>query len=347
MVNPTRFCQADLELAYKIVNMHPVAKANLALLGDKRFIFNENRTAFIMYVVQGRSWIALGDPVGTAEAVPALVHRFYEACAREGGRPVFYEVQGKHLATYEKLGMRAVKIAEEGRVAVETFTLEGREKKDLRNAVRKAEKEGCRFEMMSEVTPAMLLELRAVSDEWLESKPAREKRFSLGFFDEDYLSHFSVGVIRREGRIIAFVTVWSGWARTELFLDLMRSFQDVPRGTMDLLFVRLMQWAQAEGYTWFNLGMSPLPEPIRTGHRTIWDWFLAVVRRVGERFYNAQGIRRYKEKFDPEWTPRYVIAHGHLPLLRGLMDVVVLTSGGKRGVLPSSWYCIPRKGNLV
>src|SRR5215216_7590649 len=84
--------KADLKQARKIVRAYPVAKANLALLGDKKFLFNELQSSFVMYGVQGRSWIALGDPVGPPEEAPLLIQRFYQASIARGGRPVFYEV---------------------------------------------------------------------------------------------------------------------------------------------------------------------------------------------------------------------------------------------------------------
>jgi len=35
----------------------------LVYLRDKALLFNDDRTAFVMYGVQGRTWVALGDPV--------------------------------------------------------------------------------------------------------------------------------------------------------------------------------------------------------------------------------------------------------------------------------------------
>ena len=42
-------------------------EANLALLGDKRFLFSESGESFMMFGVRGRSWIALGGPIGLIE----------------------------------------------------------------------------------------------------------------------------------------------------------------------------------------------------------------------------------------------------------------------------------------
>jgi len=324
-----------LDRVQEIVDAYPTAKGNLALLGDKRFLFNDERSAFVMYGDQGRSWIALGDPVGSPEEAPALIRRFYQMCVENGVRPVFHETRDENLPIYADLGLRPLEIAEEGRVSLASFSLAGPERRNLRNAVSKAEKEGCTFEWAADVTddPTLLPDLRMVSDVWLASRRTREKRFSIGYFNEAYLTNFSVGVVRQAGRPIAFVNVWEGDSGEELYLDLMRALPDVPRGTMDLLFVRLMQRAQAEGYIWFNVGMSPLSGTVDRSHHSLWSWIHAPVLRHTEKFYNVQGLRQYKDKFDPQWTPRYLVAPGGLALVRALVDVAALTSGGLRGIV--------------
>src|SRR5438270_3438596 len=82
--------EADFEQERTIVHDYPAAKANLAVLGDKKFLFNETQSSFVMYGTQGRSWIALGDPIGPPEEAPALIRRFYQAvnsgCANTSGQ---------------------------------------------------------------------------------------------------------------------------------------------------------------------------------------------------------------------------------------------------------------------
>ena len=326
---------ADLDWVRAIVRTYPETKANLALLGDKRFLFNEARSAFVMYGVTGRRWVALGDPVGPPAEAPALIRQFYQTCIERGARPTFYEVRDENLPLYTDLGLHALKVAEEGRVALSSFSLAGPERRNLRNAVRKAEKEGCKFEwVLAADVPALLSELRTVSDAWLSSKHTREKRFSIGCFDEDYLKDFSVGLVRQNGQIIAFVTLWAGTLGEELYLDLMRSLPEVPRGTMDLLFVRLIARTQEKkGYSWFNLGMSPLSGGVDQPSQPIWGQIYTHLLHHGEMFYNIKGLRQYKEKFDPQWSPRYLVAPGGFGLVRSLIDVAALTSGGLRGMI--------------
>ncbi len=308
---------------------------NLALLGDKSFLFSESGNAFIMYGVQHRSWIAMGDPVGPAEEWPELLWRFREECHAHAGWPVFYEVACDHLNLYLDLGLNLLKLGEDARVALPAFTIEGGSRSVLRVAKRRVERNGYTFGMIpAEQTAALLPELRRVSDAWLESKHTREKHFSLGRFDEAYVRRFPVAVVRGpDGRIVAFATVWESAGREELSVDLMRHVPDAPNGLMDFLFIHLMLRGHAEGYQWFNLGMAPLSGLPQHELAPLWNRLGGFLFRHGEHFYNFQGLRRYKDKFGPEWRPRYLASPGGLALPQVLGDLSALISGGLGGLV--------------
>lgn len=57
----------DVVNATGIVMKQDAADANLVRMGDKHVMFSESGNAFIMYGIQGRSWIAFADPVGDEE----------------------------------------------------------------------------------------------------------------------------------------------------------------------------------------------------------------------------------------------------------------------------------------
>jgi phosphatidylglycerol lysyltransferase len=198
----------------------------------------------------------------------------------------------------------------------------------LRQAQRRAQREGLTFRIVPrEQVPELLPTLQRVSDEWLQAKSAAEKGFSLGRFSFAYLQRFPVGLVEHAGAVVAFANLWETDAREELSIDLMRHSASAPRGVMDFLFVELMLWGRAQGYHWFNLGMAPLAGLEQ--HRLAPAWHKAgrFVYRHGEEFYNFEGLRQYKEKFLPEWRPRYLAAPGRLALPRVLFDVTTLISG--------------------
>ncbi|MDD5713003.1 MAG: phosphatidylglycerol lysyltransferase domain-containing protein, partial [Smithellaceae bacterium] len=115
--------QVDMEQVASVVAESPMSYANLALLGDKNFLFNDKRNAFIMYGIAGRSWVAMGDPIGPFGEWRELVWHFREMCDRYDGWPVFYEVGPEALPLYLDLGLVPLKIGEEGRVLLEDFSL--------------------------------------------------------------------------------------------------------------------------------------------------------------------------------------------------------------------------------
>jgi phosphatidylglycerol lysyltransferase len=311
-----------------IVNAHD-SNANLALLGDKNLMFNEDRTAFIMYQVSGSSWVAMGDPVGPAVLCEPLAWDFLETCDRMAVSPVFYQVAPENLSLYIDLGMTLTKLGEEARIPLRAFSLEGPSRADLRQTHRRSLRDGAEFAVVPRAeVPSIIPELRAVSDWWLAEKKAGEKRFSLGYFDEKYLARFDCAVVRCGGVIVAFSNIWKAGVDMELSIDLMRYSGAAPKAIMDFLLVECMLWGKAQKYQWFNLGMAPLSGLEEHPLAPTWTKLGRMVQRYGETFYHLEGLRKYKEKFLPVWRPRYLAAAGKLAVPGALLDVTALVSGG-------------------
>jgi phosphatidylglycerol lysyltransferase len=325
---------ADLDKAYNVIGRARNAAANLALLGDKALLFSANGKAFIMYGIEGRSWVALGDPVGPEEESAELAWQFRALCDRHDGWPVFYQVGVEHFPLYLDLGLALLKLGEEARVPLQSFSLEGGSRKGLRHDHKRAETEGCTFAVIPvEGIPALLPELKAISDAWLAEKHTREKGFSLGYFKPEYLQRFPVGIVRKGGKIVAFANLWLGAEKEELSPDLMRYLPEAPHGVMEYLFVQLMLWGKEAGYRWFNLGMAPFSGLENRALAPLWNRLGALMFQHGEHFYNFQGLRQYKEKFNPEWEPRYLASPAGLALPRILTNLASLIAGGLKGVL--------------
>jgi phosphatidylglycerol lysyltransferase len=324
---------ADLERVETLIADVDDSSANLALLGDKTLLFNAERTAFIMYQEAGHSWVAMGDPVGPIEVCEPLAWEFLENCDVMAVSPVFYQVKPQNLPLYIDLGLHLSKLGEEARVPLDSFSLEGSARADLRQAHRRANRDGAEFEIVPRANVgAILPELRAVSDAWLAEKNTAEKRFSLGFFDERYIMHFDCGVVRRGGAVVAFANIWRG-ASNELSVDLMRYNDAAPKGVMDYLLIECMLWGKSLGYQWFNLGMAPLSGLEEHALAPAWHKIGRMVQRYGEMFYPFEGLRKYKEKFLPVWRPRYLAAPHGLGMAGALLDVTALISGGVGKVL--------------
>jgi len=323
-----------LRKAAFMVARSPDPEANLALLGDKSLLFNDDASGFVMFGVQGRSWVAMGGPVAPDPVRGDLAWRFRTLVDRHDGWPVFYQVGPGDLDLCVDLGLTLVKLGEEAIVPLETFSLEGGSREPLRRSRRQAKKEGCTFGMIDvEDVPAILPELRAVSDRWLAARKVRERRFSLGYFDESYLGRYPHAVVRRGNAIVAFANVWIGSGGRSIAIDLLRHTPDAPDGVMDFLFTELMSWGKECGCATFSLGMSPLPGVQDRALAPLWNRLGAFVFRHGEEFYDFQGLRRYKDRFDPRWEPRFLASPGGLALPAILVDVATLIAGGAGSVV--------------
>lgn len=276
----------------------------------------------------------MGDPVGPAAARAQLVWRFREDCDRYAARPVFYQVGVEDLPNYLDAGLTLSKIGEEARVELASFSLVGSRAAELRQIHRRAVREGASMKVVSAAdVPALLPVLRGISDQWLAAKSVAEKGFSLGRFDERYLSRFPCAVVEVEGRAVAFANLWIGGDGQEISIDLMRYDEHAPKGVMDYLLIELMLWGQQHGHGWFNLGMAPLSGLADREFSPLWNRVGAFVFRHGEHFYNFEGLREYKEKFHPQWRPRYLATSGRSALPRVIMDLTGLIAGSSRRIV--------------
>jgi phosphatidylglycerol lysyltransferase len=338
MLRPARQARSGDKVApaalTALISRFPYTYANLAFLGDKIILPSPAGGGFLMYGIEGRSWVCMGDPVCDPGERMGLIWQFRELCDRHDAWSVFYEVRQEALPDYVSVGLALYKIGEEARVPLSAFNLEGHDRKPLRKVRRQVEKQGCRFEVLPAGTAAgRLAEFGRISDEWLNAKKTREKGFSLGHFDEPYLARFPMAVVFREDVPVAFANLWLGGGFEELSPDLMRYSAAAPDDIMEYLFISLMFWGAQQGYRWFSLGMAPLSGLESHPLAPLWNRLGSLLFQHGEHFYNFQGLRNYKEKFQPVWEPRFLACPAGAAITRILLNIAALTSGGMRGVL--------------
>lgn len=336
-IPPEKGDASDLEKALPMVARSEETSAWLAMLGDKHFLFSESEKSAIMFGIRGRSWISMGDPLGDPEETESIAWTFLEKCDQAGSRAVFYQIRPSTAHTYAALGMLLYKLGEEARVDLRTFTMAGSSKKGLRHSKSRLDRDVVTFEIIpatrfDEFSP----ELKRISDSWLSEKSAAEKSFSLGSYRKDYLRHFDIAIVRHHGVIVAFSNILKSGKKQELSVDLMRHSEDAPPGVMAYLFIELIAWGQEQGFQWFNLGMAPLSGLENRSLAPLWNRLGAQIFTLGEHFYNFQGLRAYKEKFDPVWEPRYLACRNTAQLPFALLDIAALIGGGIKQTMSKS-----------
>ncbi|MCP3749587.1 bifunctional lysylphosphatidylglycerol flippase/synthetase MprF [Pseudomonas sp. SBB6] len=324
----------ELQRANAILQASDQPDGGLALTGDKALLFHPNDDAFLMYARRGRSLVALYDPIGPAHERAEMIWQFRDLCDVHHARPVFYQVRAENLPFYMDIGLTAIKLGEEARVDLKRFDLDakGKEMKDLRYTWNRGGRDGLSLEV-HEPGQAPLAELKAISDAWLSGKNVREKGFSLGRFSPEYLQHFRIALIRFEGRPVAFANLLETRSLELASLDLMRAHPEAPKLTMEYMMIGLIQHYKQHGYGRFSLGMVPLSglQPRRGAPLT--QRLGSMVFQRGEQLYNFQGLRRFKDKFQPDWEPRYMAVPAGLDPLVALADTAALIAGGLTGLV--------------
>jgi phosphatidylglycerol lysyltransferase len=210
---------------------------------------------------------------------------------------------------------------EEAVVDLRTFNTKGKANQNLRTAQNRLSKEGYQAKVLqAPISANTLRQLRLISDVWLKNATGNEKQFSMGWFHEDYLRDCPIGIVTDpDGQIVAFASLLDRYNQAEVTVDLMRFLPDLPNGTMDFLFLSMILDFQAQGYTGFNFSLSPLAGLGETPTSPKLERALAYLSRHLNQFYNFKGLHFFKEKFHPQWHPRYLM----YPRLADLPEVVV------------------------
>jgi phosphatidylglycerol lysyltransferase len=322
-------CNTEKVRAQKTVETYGrTALARYTLFDDKLYFFSTGGTV-VSYVVKGRVALALGDPIGPENDCLKTILEFVKYCNRNDWQPVFYQTLPDYLKIYQSAGLNAICIGHEAIVNLTMFTLEGKAGKSLRTPVNRLTKLGFQSKMQEPPLSDILIhQLQAISDEWLTSVQSKEKRFSLGWFEREYIRNSQVMTITAaDGDITAFANIIPEYQRNEVTVDLMRRRQYAEPGTMEYMFVSLFKWAKENGYDTFNLGLSALAGVGKGAKDPIVEKALFYIYEHLNQFYNFKGLHAFKTKFQPCWEPRYLIYPGPASLPSVLTAIVRADSG--------------------
>jgi phosphatidylglycerol lysyltransferase len=299
---------SDYDQACTIVAQHGrTTLARFALLRDKSYFFSPGGSV-VAFVARGRVALTLGDPIGPTDDLAATIRLFDTYCRQHDWQVAWYQIQEDTRWHYQAAGLQTIPIGQEAMVDLTTFSLKGKAAQDWRSAINRFRKLGYRASIIpAPIDDALLTELRVVSDAWLMQRQCREKRFSLGWFDEQYLRTMPILiVVDAEGLLMAFASLVPDYRGQQIGVDLMRYRPDAEKGIMDFLFVSLLQAVQADGYTTCDLGLSALAGVGNQPNDPALERAARYLYTHGNQLYNFQGLHAFKQKFQPVWSPRYV-----------------------------------------
>ena len=274
---------------------------------DKLYFFSDIHDAFVAYRIAGGFAIVLEEPVCAEENKIQVLKEFDRHCRKMGLKTAFYRVDESSIAWFNQLKKSKLMIGQEAILELKAFSLEGRDKKSLRNGLNNLQKKGYAVAIHSAPhNDIFLTQLKRISDEWLKNFQREELIFSQGMFDEKELKQQDIITLTdAEGNMEAFLNVIPDYAEDECTYDLIRKRNDAPGAAMDALIIKLIDYANERQKLFLNLGMAPMTGI--TQPRNTAEQIIRLATAKFRRFKHYHGLREFKEKYATIWENKYLV----------------------------------------
>jgi phosphatidylglycerol lysyltransferase len=284
---------------------------------DKFIYAPPDINAYISYRVSRNFAVVLENPVSeNREEMKKCVSSFGNYCYENGLKEIYYRVPKEDLSVYYELSKKSLFLGQEGVVDLNSFSLEGGEKKSIRNALNKIKEQGYTTHINTPpLRDGLIQKLKAVSDEWLRLAGRDEIIFSQGMFVESEIKEQTViSIENHEEKIIAFLNIIPDYVKNEGTYDLLRKTADAPNGIMDHILIELFKYFKANGIRYVNLGFAPM-SGLNDPHNFTEKSMKFAYEKI-RSFSHYKGQRDYKEKFNPQWNDKFLIYSNDYDLLQ-------------------------------
>jgi len=302
--------------------------APFVLRADKSYFFSEDDRAFVAYRVVGGVAIVSGDPVGPAPEHGPLLDGFIAFARERGWRLAILGASESCLGLYRERGLHALYHGDEAVLQTDTFSLEGRPIRKVRQSVHRLERAGYRVEILrpAEIDPALRHELEAIAQEWRGREPERgfvmalDALFRLG--DEDAVFVVGRGPGGAPAGFLHFAVCRAGAA---LSLSSMPRLRSTPNGFNEWLICETVAWARENGFSRISLNFAPFAALL--SHEAQLSRLQRLERRalLGLKgHFQLDNLLLFNRKFFPCWQKRFVVYERHLDLPR--VGIAALTA---------------------
>ena len=283
---------------------------------DKLFYFGEQVEGFISYRMTPGFAIVLDEPVcaGPKEKL-MMLEEFESYCFESGLKSAYYRVDEDCLRLFKEIGKKSLIIGQEAVIDVQTFTLEGRDKKSMRNGLKNIEKKGLVSVIhQPPIKDGLLQKLNYVSDDWLKTTGREEIVFTQGMFEWEKIKQQTIITIENhDEQVFGFLNIIPDYAPDEATYDLIRKTAEAPGGVIDALIISLIEYCRSQKIKYLNLGLAPLSGIEEA--RDLPEKTLKFAYEKLQQFRHYRGLRDFKEKFSPIWSNKYLIYENHYDLI--------------------------------
>jgi phosphatidylglycerol lysyltransferase len=276
---------------------------------DKSYFVSQSQRAALAFHVNHSVALVIGDPAGEQHYFDELLTNFDELCYVNDWLPAFIHVEPRHAKLYENHDFTLQKIGEEAVLNLEHFRTTVVRDKYFRQIHNRFTKQGYSVELLQPPhNPALISRLRVISDEWLARPGHVERGLMMGYFSEAYMQQCPVMVVRDAASTIqGFINQIPSFDQLEANFDMLRQSDDSPGNINDFLLMGFIEELAKQGFERLNLGLSPLAGVADSDeNRTLIDNAMRFAYANGDRLYSFSGLHRFKAKYEPQWSERYI-----------------------------------------
>lgn len=280
--------------------------------------FSARGDAVVGFVRHARTRVVAGAPVCAESRLSDVAAEFERDAARAREQVCYFGAEGRlEGAVRDSADHSFVPLGAQPtwRPAAWVAAMDGRA--SLRAQVNRARNKGVRIEEWPAARSTQSPALRAVLTEWLGTRGLPPLHFLVEPETLQRLEDRRVFVAMIDESVVGFVVASPVPARRGWLVEQFVRGAAAPNGTIELLLRVAAESMANDGAQYVTLGLAPLSEhgPPPTDSPLWLRTALAWVRAHGRRFYNFEGLDRFKTKFAPEaWEPVYAIAAAsHFP----------------------------------
>ncbi len=279
--------------------------------------FSEDGATAIGFEVVGSVALVLADPVGPIEDREAALRAFDGYCFDRGWIPCLFAAGQASADLAPRIGWHAVEVAEDSVMRLEHLEFKGKAWQDVRTAINKAGKQDVELVVTTwaESKPVVTDQLRAISGGWVSDKALPEMGFTLGTLreadDPDVRLHLAVDADQTIEGFTSWMPVGADGKVVGWTLDLMRRRDHGFRPVMEFMIGSSAMRFKEEGYGFLSLSAAPLAKaPDELGGNSdqqVLQKLLDFLGKTLEPYYGFQSLFAFKQKFQPEHHPMYLV----------------------------------------
>ncbi|MBV9216534.1 MAG: DUF2156 domain-containing protein [Acidobacteria bacterium] len=276
--------------------------------------FTRDAEAVVGYVTANKVRVVAGSPVCEEERLADVIDKFEANAARAGERVCYFAAERRlesilsHEAGYSKVLIGA---QPSWHPAFWPDTVASH--KSLRAQLNRARNKDVRVKEWSINDARNHPALQACLDDWLATKGLPPLHFMVEAATLSRLENRRVFVATQAEIVQGFVVLSPISQRNGWLFEQFPHCRTAPNGTVELLIDAAMRTLADENCDYATLGLSPLSKRALSSAddqslliRMLFAW----MRKHGSRFYNFEGLDRFKAKLRPErWEPVFAVSN--------------------------------------